>query len=81
MDPAAVIALTEGGGDQESAHWQRDPLYSADLGGTAMGTLISLMHADRGYFDASLSELDDAERAYLQSAFQAHGAAEHAQHA
>ena len=79
VDPAAVMALNEGGGDDESAHWQRDPLYSADLGGSAMGTLVSLMHVDRGYFDASLSELNEDERSYLQSAFQSHGAAENAQ--
>ena len=78
VDPAAVMALTEGGGDDESAHWQRDPLYSADLGGSAMGTLVSLMHVDRGYFDASLSELNKDERSYLQSAFQSHGAVENA---
>lgn len=79
MDPAAVMALTEGGGDDESALWQRDPLHSADVGGAAVGTLISLMHADRGYFDASLSELNEEEKTYLQAAFQSHGAAEHAQ--
>lgn len=80
VDPAAVMALTEGGAEEESAGWLRDPLHAADVGGAAVGTLVSLMHADRGYFDASLSELNETERTYLQSAFQNHsqGTAEHA---
>jgi hypothetical protein len=81
VDPAAVMALTEGSGAEESEMWHHDPLNSTDVGGAAVGTLVSLMIADRGYFDALLSELDDEERTYLQNSFQSHGAGERTQHA
>lgn len=81
MDPAAVMALAEGGGDDENALWRCDPLYAADIAGAALGTLVSLMNSDRGYFDALLTELNEDERMYLQTAFQSHGAATQAQQA
>jgi hypothetical protein len=81
VDPAAVMELAEGRGGDTSEMWHRDPLHSVDVGGAAVETLVSLMHADRSYFDASLSELNEEERTYLQNLFQSHRVGDRAQHA
>lgn len=81
VDPAAVLALADAGGEDESAEqWKGDPLLSADVGGAAVRTLIGIMHADRAFFDAALRELNKEEAEYLHGAFAAHaqGQAAHA---
>lgn len=51
--------------------WRSDPLYTADLAAAAIAALRDLAHADRPYFEAVMSELNDAEREFLKAQFEA----------
>lgn len=51
--------------------WRSDPLYTADLAAAAIAALRELAEADRAYFEAVMSELDEGERDFLKAQFEA----------
>lgn len=57
--------------DAAGGCWRADPLFSADLAAAALRALRGLAHADRAYFEAVMCELNDGEREFLKTHFEA----------
>lgn len=56
--------------DEAGGYWRADPLFNADLASAAIAALRDLAHADRAYFEAAMSELNEEERSFLQEQFE-----------
>ena len=73
LNVEALMSMAMDAGDDDDdagGYWRSDPLYSADLSGAAIAALRDLAHADRAYFEAAMSELNDTERTFLQNLFE-----------